>query len=99
MPAFYRQHCVGCQKQSPTGLPPTLGVYVNAADEDAAAERKREAEQRLALHEAWGSSTERRRELIARSDDAMANALTDIGTLDVDPGGDREPMKARRLHS
>ncbi len=90
VPAFYRQHCVGCQEQRPTGLLPTLGAYVNAADEAAAAERKRGAEQRAALHEAWVNRTERRRGLMARCDDAMANAVTDIGMLDVDPGGYRE---------
>ncbi len=90
VPAFYRQHCVGCQEQSPTGLLPTLGVYVNAADDNAAAERKREAEQRAALHTAWENRTERRRGLMARCDEAMANAVTDIGKLDVDPGGDHE---------
>jgi hypothetical protein len=90
VPAFYRQHCVSCQEQAPTGLLPTLGAYVNAADEDAAAERRRAAEQRSALHEAWEHRTERRRGLMVRCDDAMANALTDMGMLDVDPGGDRE---------
>ena len=89
VPAFYRQHCVGCQEQRPTGLLPTLGAYVKATDENAAAERKRDAEQRAALHEAWEKRTERRRGLMARCDDAMVNALTDIAILDVDPGGDR----------
>jgi hypothetical protein len=90
VPAFYRQHCIGCQEQSPTGLLPTLGVYVNAVDENAAAERKRETEQRAALRKAWQERADRRRGLMARCEDVMANALTDIGMLDVDPSGDRE---------
>lgn len=41
VPAFYREHCINCQEQRPTGLLPTLGAYVIAADEAAEAERTR----------------------------------------------------------
>jgi hypothetical protein len=90
VPAFYRQNCLGCAEQRPSGLLSTLAGYVAAVDENAAAEREREVERKAALHTEWEARAQRRRGLMARCDDMMATALADIGQLDVDPDGDRQ---------
>jgi hypothetical protein len=82
---FYREHCVGCEQQRPTGLLPTLGAYIIALDAAADAERVRKADELAALHDAWKARVEQRLGMKSRCDDAMANALTDMGSLDVDP--------------
>jgi hypothetical protein len=97
VPAFYRQNCVGCEEQRPSGVLPTLAGYIATADEHAAAERERDSERKTALHEEWEARAHRRRGLIARSDDVMATAVSDIGQLDVDPtdghdADDRAPL-------
>lgn len=94
VPVFYRQNCVGCAEQRPSGLLPTLGGYIAAVDEDAAAERQREVERKATLHTEWEARAQRRRGLMARCDDMMATALADIGQLDVDPAGDRQEDRA-----
>jgi hypothetical protein len=89
VPVFYRQNCVGCAEQRPSGLLPTLAGYIAAVDENAVAEREREVERKASLRTEWETRAQRRRGLMARCDDMMATALADIGQLDVDPAGDR----------
>jgi hypothetical protein len=89
VPLFYRQNCVGCTEQSPSGLLPTLAGYIATVDEHAAAERERAIERKSALHEEWEARARRRRGLMARCDDVMATAVADIGQLDVDPADGR----------
>jgi hypothetical protein len=60
VPAFYREHCVGCEEQRPTGLLPTLAGFVSAADERAEASQQRDVERRAALHAEWEQRAERR---------------------------------------
>ncbi|GAB1811837.1 hypothetical protein [Mycobacterium sp. MUNTM1] len=90
VPMFYRQNCVGCAEQRPSGLLPTLAGYIASADEKAVAEREREVQRKAALRTEWEARAQRRRGLMARCDDMMATALADIGQLDVDPAGDGE---------
>ncbi|MEY8017478.1 hypothetical protein [Mycobacterium servetii] len=88
VPMFYRQNCIGCAEQRPSGLLPTLAGYVAAVDENASAEREREVERNAALHTEWEARVQKRRGLMAGCHDMMATALADIGRLDVDPAGD-----------
>jgi hypothetical protein len=39
VPTFYREHCVGCEEQRPSGLLPTLAGYIAAVDDNAVEER------------------------------------------------------------
>lgn len=85
---FYRQHCVGCTLRRPTGDVPNLATIIDAEDEHAARAAQEGADQLARAREEWPSRREARRALSANVSEAMVGALTDLGVLDPEPGGD-----------
>lgn len=97
---FYREHCIGCGLRRPTGEVPNLATMVRDADAEVAAAAAREKDRLAQVRAQWADRDEQRRVLAARSGEAMAGALADIGVFDRDPGvpvapDDHEAARAR----
>lgn len=91
---FYEDHCVGCSMRRPTGEVPNLATVMEArAAEDARQAAQRDAEVERARQQ-WASRAERRRTIAASGGEAMADAVTNVGLLDAEPGS--EPDRAEQ---
>jgi hypothetical protein len=96
--SFYDDHCGGCSVRRPTGEVPNLAT----AMEERAAERARHEASRSAeverAQQRWSARAERRRAIAAGAGEAMADAVANIGLLDVEPDGvvNRDEQRAAR---
>ena len=91
--AFYGEDCVGCTVRRPTGEVPNLAtVMEERAAEDARQEALRDAEVERA-RQRWAARAERRRAIVASGGEAMADAVANIGLLDVEPGSVLDPAE------
>lgn len=84
---FYEENCVGCEYRQPTGEVPNLASIIEERKAEAAdaADAQRHIVERR--HDEWGQRSARRQPLLATADPAMAQAIEDIGILDIEPGG------------
>lgn len=85
---FYEDHCVGCLHRQPTGQVPNLATLMEARRTEQTAAEVEKARKTVSQHQQWADRFEARRRLFIGADPSMVQAMTDMGTLDQEPGVD-----------
>ncbi|UAJ79805.1 hypothetical protein IT072_01600 [Leifsonia sp. ZF2019] len=85
--SFYREHCIGCKLQRPTGEVPTLGALVAEEDSEAAEAAAREQERSRIAREQWAHRESARSALKIQGDPAVTAIVNDLALIDPDPSG------------